>query len=260
MNHTHPSPNAQSPRSVPLQGAPNCRDLGGYLAADGRRVKWKHIYRSDSLADLTDADLPIAAALGLHALIDLRDESERQRKPNRDLPGKPHAVHACGFLPYGNRELFSRVVSGTVTLEQLELACLEAYGRFPPEPTYAKLLELLLTPDAFPLMIHCTSGKDRTGFASAVVLMALDVPRATIIEDFMLTNQHRRDISFLVGDKADPAVVEVLSGVKPSYLEASFAAIDARWGSTANYLRDGLGLSDQRRKTLQDALLEIAPA
>lgn len=254
MTSEHP----QRQRNVPLQGAPNCRDLGGYVSADGRRVKWKHIYRSDSLADLSDADIPVVTALGLRTLLDLRHESERERKPNRTLPGTPPQTHAFGFLPYGNKEIFRRVSDGSITLAELDEACCEAYRRFLPEPTFPKLIDLMLTSEAFPLMIHCTSGKDRTGYASAVVLMALGVPRATIIEDFLLTNHHRRDISYLVGDKADPKVVDTLSGVRAGYLEASFAAIDATWGSEEGYLRDALGLSADRRRHLQDILLEPA--
>ena len=252
------SENSQRQRNLSLQGAPNCRDLGGYVSADGRRVKWQHIYRSDSLADLSDADIPVVTSLGLRTLLDLRHEMERQRKPNRVLPGSLPQTHSFGFLPYGNKEIFRRVSDGTITLAELDDACCEAYRRFLPEPTFPKLIDLLLTPNAFPMLIHCTSGKDRTGYASAVVLMALGVPRATIIEDFMLTNRHRRDISYLVGDKADPKVVDVLSGVRPEYLEACFTAIDATWGSEEGYLRDALGLSADRRRHLQDLLLEPA--
>ena len=250
------SENPQRQRNVPLQGAPNCRDLGGYVSADGRRVKWKYIYRSDSLADLSDADIPVVTSLGLRTLLDLRHESERQRKPNRTLPGTLPQTHSFGFLPHGNQEIFRRVSAGTITLAELDEACCAAYRRFLPEPTFPKLIDLLLAPQAFPMLIHCTSGKDRTGYAAAVVLMALGVPRATIIEDFMLTNQHRRDISYLVGDKADPTVVDTLSGVHAGYLEASFAAIDAAWGSAEGYLRNALGLSEDRQRRLQDLLLE----
>ncbi|MCK9284803.1 MAG: tyrosine-protein phosphatase [Rhodocyclaceae bacterium] len=250
------SPATPSSRSVGLQGAPNCRDLGGYPAADGRRVKWRHLYRSDSFADLTDADLPVVQSLGLRTLVDLRHASERERKPNRELPGMPPKVHTFPFLPYGHVDIFKRVSEGRMTLVQLEQDVWEAYRRFLPEPVFPKMIDLLLTPGVFPMLIHCTSGKDRTGYTTAVVLLALGVPRDVIIEDFLVTNRHRRDIGYLVGDKADPAVVEVLSGVHASYLEASFTAMEQQWGSTDAYLRDALGLSDRRRQQLQDLLLE----
>ncbi len=252
------SPSTETSRNVGLQGAPNCRDLGGYPAADGRRVKWKHLYRSDSLADLTDADLPVVRSLGLRTLVDLRHAFERERKPNRAVPGTSPTLHTFPFLPYGHVDIFQRVSEGRITLSELEQGCWEAYRRFLPEPVFPKVIDLLLTPDVFPMMIHCTSGKDRTGYTTAVILLALGVPREVIIEDFLVTNRHRRDIGYLVGEKADPAVVDMLSGVGASYLEASFAAMEETWGSTDGYLSGALGLTDERRRRLQDILLECA--
>lgn len=243
-------------RHFPLTGAVNFRDLGGYLTSDGRRVKWRHVYRSDSLADLTDTDAKTVASLGLRVLLDLRHESEREKKPNRPLPGTPPATHPIGFLPRSNPEMLGRVAAGTMTKQVLDDWYHDSYRRFPQEPTYAQLVEKLRVGQPFPLLIHCTSGKDRTGFAAAVVLMALGVPRQTIIDDFMLSNRYRRDLRFLVGEKADQEVLEVLASVRPSYLEATFDAIDAEWGSDEAYLRRALGLSEAQQKALQDTLLE----
>lgn len=257
MNPSETAAEETSPgRRVPLEGAVNFRDLGGYRTSDGRRVKWRHLYRSDSLADLTEADVPCVAALGLRTLMDLRHQSERERKPNRPLPGPLPETHAIGFLPHRNRELFQAISSGEMGVDLLDEWCREAYRRFLPEPTFAQVLDRLLAPAALPALIHCTSGKDRTGYASAVVLMALDVPRQTIVEDFLLTNRHRRDIRYLVSPDADPAVVHAMSGVRAEYLEACFDAIDAEWGSTERYLAGALGLDAERRRHLQHLLLE----
>ncbi|MCK9284804.1 MAG: tyrosine-protein phosphatase [Rhodocyclaceae bacterium] len=247
-------------RRLPLQGAVNFRDLGGYRTSDGRQVKWNRIYRSDSLAELTDADVDAVASLGLRTLLDLRYQLERDKKPNRPLPGPLPETHAIGFYPLNNLKLFDRISEGTLTVEELDAWCCTSYRLFLPEPTFAQVLEKLLAPQAFPALIHCTSGKDRTGFASAVVLAALGVPRETIMEDFLLTNQYRRDISYLVEEKSDPAVVYALSGVQPEYLEACFNAIDSTWGSDEAYLRGGLGLSAEDQQRLQDILLEPIPA
>ena len=74
-------------RRTPLEGASNFRDLGGYEAADGRTVKWRHLYRSNSLAALTDADLEQIAALGIRLVCDLRREEESVEAPSRSLAG-----------------------------------------------------------------------------------------------------------------------------------------------------------------------------
>jgi protein-tyrosine phosphatase len=106
------------------------------------------------------------------------------------------------------------------------------------------------------MLIHCTSGRDRTGFASAVLLMAMGVPRATIAEDYALSNQYRRDLTFQIGGSVQAEVMATLTNAHSDYLAASFQAIDEGWGSDAAYLRAALGLSEERRNRLQEKLLE----
>ena len=243
-------------RHLPLQGAVNFRDLGGYHTVDGRRLKWKHLYRSDSLAELSDADLAVVSGLKLRNLCDLRHQDERDKKPNRQLPDPAPEVHAIGFYPNRHEDLMHMVKTATINVDSLNQLCNDAYGRFHQVPNFARLFEVLLRPDAFPTLIHCTSGKDRTGFATATVLLVLGVPRETIIEDFLLTNHYRRDLTFLVGKDGDPAVVKALSSVEAEYLLSAFRGIEQGWGSEEGYIRNGLKVSREQQQYLQDLLLE----
>jgi len=241
-------------RRLPFEGAVNFRDLGGYRSADGRRVKWRQLYRSDALVHLTDADLSAASDLHLRNLFDLRSVAERTKRPDRELPSAT-AVHPIGFLPYRNEELFKRVIGNTISPVELRTLFSQSYGRFALEPAFARMFDVLLQPDAFPALIHCTSGKDRTGFAVALVLRVLGVPRDVIIEDFMLSNSHRPDLSFFIG-ACDPEIADITGSVEADYLETAFAGTVTHWGSEEAYFRDGLGLTEERRQQFCDRLLE----
>lgn len=245
------------PRRVVLSGAVNFRDLGGYLTVDGRRVKRGSVFRADQLADLSDADIEIVQGLGLRTICDLRADSEREQKPNRVVPGT--VVHAIGFMPQSARGLIDKVYS--LTVEQVEQLVGGIYRDFIVEGSalFAGLFERLLEGNACPLLFHCTSGRDRTGTAAALLLTALGVPRETVAADYDLSNQYRRDIAFQVGSGVDPVVMAAITRAHPDYLKRVFDVIEEGWGSTDNYLREALGLSDAARERLKDLLLE-APA
>jgi protein-tyrosine phosphatase len=259
MNTETPTMNP-TPRRVPLRGAVNFRDLGGYRTADGRAVKWRTVYRSDSLADLDAEDLAEVAALGLRSLFDLRHDHERERLPNRLPEGDTTTVHNIGFFPHGVEQMLRDVRAGRATPAEVDELFREMYRRLPLDhaEVYGELLQRLVQPDALPAVFHCTSGKDRTGFAAVVLLTALGVPRATIVEDYLLTNQFRRDLRALLGHDVDPALLDIVKQAHPDYLGAAFASVDARWGSDDAFLEQGLGFAPEQRVQLQALLLEPA--
>jgi protein-tyrosine phosphatase len=244
-------------RRLPLQGVVNFRDLGGYVMTDGRAVKWGQIFRSDALSELTDADLVVLGDLGLRTVCDLRAESERAHMPNRKLPGLEPAVHRIGFMPFRGAELLADARAGVIATTEIESWVREIYRRFVMDQTenFARLLAVLETA-TLPMLIHCTSGRDRTGFASAVILMALGATRLTISEDYLLSNRYRRDLTRHIGAPVDSEVMTTLTNAHPEYLAAAFKAIDDCWGSDAAYLREALGLSANRQSRLRERLLE----
>ena len=116
-------------------------------------------------------------------------------------------------------------------------------------PSFRALFAHLLE-DRAPLVIHCTAGKDRTGFACALILHALGVPDDLIAEDYLLTNRfYRRDPS--ASSDLPEEVRQVLASVQTSFLAAAFEAISADYGNLENYFSDGLGLGAQERTGLQ---------
>ena len=253
----HPA-GQQQERRLTLSGAVNFRDLGGYRSRGGRHTAWKRLYRADALSDLTDLDLEALAKLRLRSICDFRLETERRHKPDRLPPGTSLQVHTISFAPEGTLDMWRDIKAGRLSIVEAEARMEDHYRRFAIEHAaeYRRMLDMLLTPDALPALIHCTSGKDRTGFAAAVILMALDIPRETIVEDYLLSDRYRRDLSHLFSDAADPGVVGAITQAHPRYLAAAFDAIDQRWGSEQAYLREGLGLSEAGRQKLQALLLE----
>lgn len=245
-------------RRLDFQGAVNFRDLGGYPTGRGRRTRWRRIYRSDSLADLTPGDLDALARLGLRTLVDFRIPAERRSKPNRLPAGAQLRTVEISFLPRGVPDMFRDILSGAIDPEGIERHVLDHYRRFPVDHhrEYRQMLDLIARRENLPLLIHCTSGKDRTGFGAAIILMALGATREVILEDYALTNLYRREIQHLVADSTPASLVAMLTSAQPKYLEAAFAVIDRTYGSTEAYLAKALGLDDAARERLSALLTE----
>ena len=247
-------------RRVALEGAVNFRDLGGYAVDGGRRTRWGRLFRSDSLADLTEADFRLLNALGLDTLIDFRLPLERQRKPNRLPPGAGLRTVEIGFLPEGALDMLRQILMGTLDAAGVERETLRHYRHFPAAHIreYSEMFDHIEAAAGRPVLIHCTSGKDRTGFGAAMILLALGATPAVVLEDYVLTNQYRRNLGFMLSRTTAPDVIDMLTSAQPKYLEAALTAIDEGYGSAAAYLERALGLSPARRARLREALTEPA--
>lgn len=240
-----------------FRGAPNFRDLGGLATADGHRIRPGLLFRSDSLADLTSDDLALFATLGVRSIIDLRDKQERNRKPNR-LPDHVNIrQHAIGFLPMGAHGHLSSLGPES-TADTVHRMLADFYEQFAlaHTPSYMRMFEALLDVDALPAIIHCTSGKDRTGFGVALLLTALGVGRNEILADYLQSNYAPRDIRFMLRDDIPDATVRALMSVRSDYLDTAFEAIAELWSSTERFLIEALGLSTERQMQLRTLLLE----
>lgn len=245
-------------RRIKFEGAINFRDLGGYPAAGGRRTRWRRLFRSDSLADLTQTDLEQLADLGLHGLVDFRTENERMLKPNRLPEGACIRVLELGFLPIGTLEMLEEVRAGTISVQELERRVVSQYRRFGIDHVeeFRQAIAFATEADNYPLLIHCTSGKDRTGFASALLLLAVGVPRDVIIQDYDLTNLYRRDVSYLFGPKTKKDVISLLLSARAHYLEAALQEIERVYGSFEAYLTRALEVDGFKRARLLELLTD----
>lgn len=239
-------------RLLPLQQGSNFRDIGGYQGADGKRVRWGRIYRAGATPLLTDADLMMIKALGLTEMVDLRSSEERVLAPTR-IQGVPYA--AVGYSMSG--------IMGERPAAIGEDQMGGIYRKFPTllAPQLKILFADLLAGEG-PVAYNCSAGQDRTGFATALVLTALGVPRDTIIADYHLSTDYRHpefempklDAAIQAANpvaamfaryQQDPRYSKprpLMDGQKRAYLEFALAEVESRWGSVEAYLDKELGV------------------
>ena len=240
-------------RHLELEGASNFRDLGGYPARSGRMVRWRQIFRSNHLGHLTEADIEVVRGLGVRSAFDFRGLEERAAAV---CAVKEIAVHSLPIEPSVVAALRARLAAGSLSAADALEIMRESYRNYVRLNTHSfRALFGHLLAERAPLVIHCTAGKDRTGFACALVLHALGVAEDVIAEDYLLTNRfYRRDPSSSTDLPED--VRQAIGSVQASFLTAGFEAVQADYGDLENYLREGLGLGPQERTELEARYLQ----
>jgi protein-tyrosine phosphatase len=255
-------------RRLPLEGTPNFRDLGGYETTDGRFVRWGMLYRSGVLTGLTPSDLSYLSQLGIKIVCDFRTAQENALAPEKwiDDPAVQHVAVPIGTTPAkGHSDAAEALLSGQPTVAELRGRLDQTYQHMVIDsaPQYATVFRQLRE-DRLPLLYHCTAGKDRTGVFSALVLLALGVPRETVFADYALTNKYltpdaQKQMARASAPSAmaqlSPEQARVLMAADPEYLQSALAAIDQKYGSFDNYRRRALGLSDTDLEGLKSRLL-----
>ena len=255
----------ETTRIVPLEGAYNFRETGGYPTMDNRWVRSGLVFRTDHLNELTDADVNTLEAIGIRSVYDFRLNDEVTRQPSR-LPSSLAPVQ-LGFGDAGLdsamidvvRDILAgkRAVPDASFWDENYLAIVDA-GR----PMFVELFRALADPINLPAVFHCTGGKDRTGLANAMLLTTLGVNQSIVIDDFLLTNVYRtpfRIASLAPGLRA--AGVEVGStipiiGVCRSALVSALSHLETRYGGVEAYLADG-GLTASDLSAVRANLIEV---
>ena len=240
-------------RAWRLQGASNFRDLGGYPGRGGRPVCWRRLFRSDHLGGLTDTDRTTLGELGLAKAFDFRGTTERAARPY-DLPGlaqhslaiEPTVVQRMEDLAAAGRQLTAPVV--VELMKDLYRGLVNEQAQ-----RFAELFEHLLQDDA-PVVFHCTAGKDRTGVAAALILLALGVPRELVVQDYLLTNELY--VSPRLPHNDTPAeALAVLWQVQQGFLDAALQVVDAEHGGVETYLKRRLGVGPAALEALEQRYL-----
>jgi len=238
----------------PLEGASNFRDLGGYPTAKGQRVRRGLVFRSDHLGGLTPNDVAHIRRLGIGHSLDFRGVTEAAATPYAipDVQRVPLSIE-----PTVIARMKALVAKGVVPTEDETVDLMrETYRDFVNHnaATFGRFLKHLLevpTPQVF----HCTAGKDRTGFAAALLLSALGVERETITHDYLLTNQlYRRDPA--MEGKGPAHVMQVLWQVQPAFLQAAFDTVETQHGGMHAYLQGAIGLQSAELAELRQRFLE----
>jgi protein-tyrosine phosphatase len=246
-------------RSLHLASAPNFRDAGGYRTADGKWVKMGVLYRSDALAKLTDADVAKLQRLNIRTDIDFRTPSEIATGADRIPAGVTYVnlnvigtSDASGGL--GTIDLTTDAGGAAMMVAGEKAFVSSATGR----ASYRALFTTVGNPAAANVLYHCTAGKDRTGWAGAAILTALGVPRATVFDDYLLSNTYNAASNEATLAQVPAAIrpgYRAVLDVRAAYLQSGYDEVTARYGTFDGYLRDGLGLTAKDLRALRAQLL-----
>lgn len=256
------------PRRIDLLSVPNLREVGGAPAAGGRRVRAGALYRSTQLAGLDQDDRAVLDAFGLAVVVDLRTAGEVQRAPDvrvtdtyvwLDVLRDYAQAAAVGVEDvFSDPRRFETVLRDGTAADMMRDAYLamvelpsarESYGRWLADLCHA----------GGPVLVHCTNGKDRTGWAMALALLAVGVEVSDVFTDYLTTNDQLlpalEEWFAVVADQGvDPELLLPVMGVREEYLAAALDRVE-ELGGLAAYLAE-LGVTEDMRQCLHDRLTQ----
>lgn len=258
-------------QSLGIASVPNLRDLGGYKTKNGATVAKGLVYRSNQLSGISRDDMKKLSKLDLKVSLDLRTWAERSSRPDE--------------LPSGTKFVWLDVLAdspqaGPAQLEQLmqdpkkanaelgggkvEALFQTSYREFVSLPSakteFHNFFLVLGDKSQLPALFHCTTGKDRTGWAAAALLTLLGVPKDRVYEDYLRSNDYiipayQKVIDGFVKTGGDASIPEAILGVKKEYLDAAFDEMEKKYGSIEKYFSEGLGIDAAQQKAIRDLYL-----
>jgi protein-tyrosine phosphatase len=261
-------------QSIGIASVPNFRDLGGWPTHNGGRVRRRLLYRSTQLHQLAGADMTAFAALGIRSVYDLRTENERSAQPDRLPPGTEHVVVDVfkDSVDAAPAQLFS-VMSDPKAAEEMlgdgkGLTLFEAgYREIVSLPgagaEYGRMFTDLTREKHRPALFHCTTGKDRTGWAAASMLMLLGVSDELVMREYLLTNTELLPAEQPAIDRfqamgGNPDLIRPVVGVAPEYLMAALDEMRAKYGTIEGYFSEALNIDEATQEALRETFTEGA--
>jgi len=254
-----------SERRLGMQGTPNFRDFGGYRTKDGRQVKWGYLFRSGQLSTLSDQDIDLLASLELDLVCDFRRVEEQESDPSR-LPGERRPkIASLPIIPGSNSRFLEEAQEHLGDREAMFDFMVDINRDFAEgqTETYARMFREILAQEDTRFLVHCAAGKDRTGFAVALVLLALGVSRDVVMRDYLLTARYfkpeaemerlRRKYEM---ENMDAVAILPMLEVHQDYLERALASIAENYGSVEEYLSEALGVGPAELEELRSRYLD----
>jgi len=268
-----PKSQTQPGESLGIASVVNLRDLGGYRTSVGSSVARRLVYRSDQLNAISESDMEKLAELKLKVDYDLRTAAEKDARPD-ELPAGVEYVWLDVLAdspqagPAQLEKLMQNPKEANAALGggQVEASFKESYREFVSLPSakreFRKLFLGLGAKDQLPALFHCTTGKDRTGWAAAAFLTLLGVPRDIVVEDYLRSNDYiipayQKVIDAFVAAGGEGGIPLAILGVKKQYLDAAFDEMQTEYGTIEEYFSDGLGIDGVQQKALRG--LYLAP-
>lgn len=247
-------------RNINIPGIQNFRDLGGYKSIEaGKDTRWGMIYRSAQIDSVSPCSRQELKNIGIRTIIDLRSEGERHNYPQ---------LHDNDFkivnipIPTGNMEHILRgirigkIKTDTIykLVERMNRELITNYRK-----EFKAIFTVLLNRNNYPVAIHCTSGKGRTGVVSALVLAALGVNEEVIMRDYRLSNDYfnipkASRYAYKLPINSQEAITTIYSA-KEDFLNAAREQMEAEYDDVQTYLKKGIGLSAEEIEQLRNILL-----
>ena len=253
---------------IELQGIDNVRDLGGTPVSGGRVVAPGLFFRGSALYEVTESDCDVLFdQLGITCVVDVRTGWEREAKPDIDVPGVEN-LH----IPFYDLEKvgieYTEPAEGTKLVGR-DVACEPSnFYRAMPNPLTVGQMGVGLR-EVFAraergraVYVHCSGGKDRAGIVALLILTVLGASRDDILEDYLFTNEARdknydklfeRFLRLAQGDEKRADELVFSHRARPENLEEFYRVIDERYGGMDSFVRNQLGISDERREELRAA-------
>ncbi|MGX7149874.1 tyrosine-protein phosphatase [Enterococcus ureasiticus] len=245
----------------------NFRDIGSKCAFNDKKVNKQQLFRSGSLTELTQTEqLFLTKDCKLKVIVDFRSEEEKKSQPDTVMERVKYVpINVLADSMDENGSIESMMTATIPADEMMEAIYKNLVLLDSAQKGYQTFLELLLEIQGEPLVFHCSAGKDRTGFASALVLSVLGVSKEAIYQDYLLTNKMRREAnnklqeqletSYQLSDVQMDQLKQMLE-VKKTYLDTAFATIDQEYGSFHTYVTQVLNFSDEKIAQLRKIYLK----
>lgn len=256
LNLNQGTTGADLDRRVRFTAAFNFRDLGGYRCHNGKRTRWRRVFRSGALHWMTHEDALLATdELSIRGVLDLRDSLEVERDGRAPFVGPETAYHHVPILDGSQRVSQQAQDARAADMAAIYLAMLENGGT-----DFGRAISVLAGLAREPVVFHCAAGKDRTGLLAALVLGVVGVPDELIVEDYALTAQHMEPI--IERMRRSPGYSHIVKDLpagrfhpQPDAMERALAGIRSRWGSIRAYVL-AQGVSDGDLVQLETGLVE----
>jgi len=254
-------------RVLPLSGIHNFRDYGGYDVEGGGKLRSGMLWRSAHHVEASDDDLAAVDGLGIETVIDLRGDDEREAHPCRRSENFSARVLFAGGVTAGLAPHL-QAAGGAIDVATARERMIDTYAGMPYRPALVATLRLYLAALAeydAPSLVHCVAGKDRTGFAVAVVHRLLGVHEDDLMQDYLLTNSAGRideriaqgaaHIRARYGTEIREDAIRTLMSVNPAFLDAALATVRRDHGDVATYAETVLNLTPDMHEAMVDRLV-----
>ena len=251
-----------SKRHYDIQGGYNIRDLGGYRTDDGGTLRWKKIFRAGILTHITDGGIVQTKDLGIRTICDFRATDERAAAPDKWYGIEQINNHSFP-VGDGRPDKFGWLTEADLTEgdgHHLYKSNRSYVMTYPDQ--FKAFFELLLDEANYPLLFHCTAGKDRTGFAAMLLLSALGVQWETILEDYLLTNIYLEQFAEMASHKISKSVglnkelVKSMFLARESYIKGAMDMIEQYYGTVHTFLEIKIGLGTSEITKLKQILVD----